>query len=62
MDLFDNDDAFLEFMGARIEYPIRYKKRIHNHYLDIHAYFGESMEDKIERLKDYHSIHHQNKR
>ena len=50
IDLLENDDVFLEFMTARIEYPTRYKKRTHNHYPDIHAYFGESMDDKIEGL------------
>jgi len=48
--LFEHDDAFLEFMGARIEYPTRHEKRTHKHYLDIHACFDESMEDKIEGL------------
>ena len=52
MDLFENDDVFLEFMGARIEYLARHKKRTHNHYLDIHAYFGESMDDKIKGLRE----------
>jgi len=50
IDLFENDDAFLESMGARTEYPARDEKRTHKHYLDIYACFGESMEDKIEGL------------
>ena len=37
-------------MGARIEYLAKHEKIIHNHYLDIHAYFGESMDDKIKGL------------
>ena len=48
--MFENDDAFLESMGARTKYLAKYEKRIHKHYLYIHACFGESMEDKIEGL------------
>ncbi|WP_332610251.1 hypothetical protein, partial [Escherichia coli] len=48
--MFDNDDAFLESMGGRTKYPTRHEKRTNKHYLDIHACFGESMEDKIKGL------------
>ena len=50
IDLFQNDDAFLEVLGTRIEYPIRHEKRIQTHYPDIYAYFKESRDDKIEGL------------
>jgi len=32
--LFENDDAFLESMGARTEYLARHEKRNHKHCLD----------------------------
>jgi len=50
IDVFQNDDAFLEDLGARIEYPIRHEKRIQMHCPDIHACFEESRDDKIEGL------------
>ena len=50
IDLFENDDAFLEFMGARTKYLIKHEKGTHNHYPNMHAYFDESMDDKIEGL------------
>lgn len=50
IDLFQNDDAFLETSGARIEYPIKHEKRVQTHWPDIHAYFEESRDDKIEGL------------
>jgi len=37
-------------MGARTKYPARHEKRNHKHCLYVHAYFGESMEDKIKGL------------
>lgn len=37
-------------MDARIKYPVRHEKRAHTHYSDIHAYFEESKEDRIEGL------------
>jgi len=53
IDLFENDDAFLESMGARTEYPVRHENRTHKHCLDVHACFGEFMEDKIEGLGEF---------
>ena len=50
--LFDKDDAFLEVLGARTEYPVRHEIRDHTHYLDIHACFGKFKEDKIEGLEE----------
>ena len=50
IDLFENDDAFLEVLGARTEYPVRHEKMAYTHYSDIHAYFGESKKNKIEGL------------
>lgn len=50
IDVFQNDDAFLEDLGARTEYPIRHEKRIQMHYPDIQAYFEEFRDDKIEGL------------
>ena len=49
--MFDND-AFLEVLGARIEYLVRHEKRAYKQYSDIHGYFNESMEDKIEGLEE----------
>jgi len=60
VDLFENDDAFLEVLGARIEYPTRHEKRAHKHYSDIHAYFGESMETKLKDWKNYHFLYLEN--
>jgi len=40
-------------MGARTEYPTMHEKRNHKHYLDVHACFGESMEDKIKGLGEF---------
>jgi len=53
IELFENDDDFLESMGVRNEYPARHEKRTHKHYLDIHACFSESKEDKIEGLGEF---------
>jgi len=50
VDLFENDDAFLKVLGAKTEYPVRHEKRAHTHYLDMHVYFRESKEDRIEGL------------
>jgi len=52
IDLFENDDAFLEVLGARTEYPVRHDKRVYKHFLDIDAYFDGSMENKIEGLEE----------
>ena len=40
-------------MGARTKYLARHEKRTHKHCLDIHACFGESMEDKIQGLGEF---------
>ena len=50
IDSWEIDDAFLESIGARIEYPSRHEKRNHKRYSDIQACFEESMEDKIKGL------------
>lgn len=50
IDLFQNDDAFLEVLGTRTEYPIRHEKRSQTYYPDIHTYFEESRDDKIKGL------------
>lgn len=52
LDLFENDDAFLEVLGAKTEYPIKHEKRAYTHYPDIHACFRESKEDRIEGLRE----------
>ena len=53
IDVFQNDDAFLEDLGARTEYPIRHEKRVQMHYPDIQACFKESRDDKIEGLGEF---------
>ena len=50
IDLFQNDDAFLDVLGTRIEYPVRHEKRTHTHYPNIHACFEEPRDDRIEGL------------
>ena len=50
IDSWENDYAFLESVGARIEYPVRHEKRNHKGCKDIQACFEESAEDKIEGL------------
>ena len=40
----------MKVLGARTEYLVRHGKRTPAHYLDIHACFGESRENKIEGL------------
>lgn len=50
IDLFENDDAFLEVLGAKIEYSVIHEKRAYTLCSYIHAYFGESKEDRIEGL------------
>jgi len=53
IDSWKNDDAFLESIGARTEYPSRHEKRNHKRYSDIQACFEDSMEDKIEGLGEF---------
>ena len=52
IDVFQNDDALLEDLGARTEYPVRHEKRVQMHYPDIQACFKESRNDKIEGLRE----------